>query len=53
MLPHAPINRMPPAVQALIHARLDEVGRQERVRVVLAVELGGAGLGVCFGRQRL
>lgn len=45
MLPHATIADIPPDVRALILARLDEVTRAERVRIVLAVESGSRAWG--------
>ena len=45
MLPHATLADIPPDVQALIRARLDEVARAERVRIVLAVESGSRAWG--------
>jgi len=45
MLPHAALADIPPDVQALILARLDEVARAERVRIVLAVESGSRAWG--------
>jgi predicted nucleotidyltransferase len=45
MLPHASLADIPLDVQALILARLDEIERAERVRIVLAVESGSRAWG--------
>ncbi|MEQ1867465.1 MAG: nucleotidyltransferase domain-containing protein, partial [Micropepsaceae bacterium] len=45
MLPHASLTDIPPDVQAQILARLDEIARAERVRIVLAVESGSRAWG--------
>jgi predicted nucleotidyltransferase len=45
MLPHATLADIPPDVRAQILARLDDIARSERVRVVLAVESGSRAWG--------
>jgi predicted nucleotidyltransferase len=45
MLPHATIADIPPDIRALILSRLDDIARDERVRIVLAVESGSRAWG--------
>ena len=45
MLPHASLADIPPDVRALILSRLDEIARDERVRIILAVESGSRAWG--------
>jgi uncharacterized protein len=45
MLPHATLADIPPAVRAQILARLDDIARAERIRIILAVESGSRAWG--------
>lgn len=45
MLPHATLADIPPEICEQIHARLDDIGHAERIRVILAVESGSRAWG--------